>query len=216
MHQRENVNRPINAIEEEQEIGAIGDSSDDNDEAIQEEEQLVAALKKVRLRKKKMSPKRDSSKFYTNVIKLSAYKINALSALPFAHVQIGSVQSKQPMKALVDSGSAVTLIALKLLQRLKIKYETTPFEGQIVSFTGDPVKATQKAKLYVKMGETDITYNFIIAESNVPYDLVLGIDFQCNAEMSVINTKRETYFSVHRSRIDCKSLNDPVEGLNNI
>ena len=85
-----------------------------------------------------------------------------------------------------------------------------------MSFTGDPVTATQRAKLYVKMGETDITYNFIIANSNVPYDLVLGIDFQRNAEMSVINTKQETYFSVHGSRIDCKSLNDPVEGLNNI
>ena len=81
MHQRENVNRPINAIKEEQEIGAIGDSSDDDDETIQEEE-LIAALKKVRLRKKKMSPKREPSKFYTDVIKLSAYKINALSALP--------------------------------------------------------------------------------------------------------------------------------------
>ena len=30
MRQRENVNQPINAIEEEQEIGAIGDTSDDD------------------------------------------------------------------------------------------------------------------------------------------------------------------------------------------
>ena len=110
MRQRENVNRPINAIEEEQEIGAIGGSSDDDDEIIQEED-LIAALKEVKLRKKK-----NKRSFYTNMIKLNAYKINALSALAFAHIRIGSIQSKQLMKALVDSGSAVTLIASKLPQ----------------------------------------------------------------------------------------------------
>ena len=46
--------------------------------------------------------------------------------------------------------------------------------------------------------------------------LSISLSLQRNAEMSVINTKRETYFSVRGSRIDCKSLNNPVEGLNNI
>ena len=217
--QTANARREIKRIDEEDD-----DSAESPDRGVcaavtednYSKEELCAALsylKRMDINKKKEAAKKkdsnEQSRYYTNCVTLQE-----LGDLPFAHIKIGT--SEKTVKALVDSGSAVSIIKKSLLVSLNIPYETEEFDGEVYNYSGDLVKTSEKAKLSLKLDKVCTEYRFVIAEGQVACDVTLGNDFMKSCYMSLINDPTGAYFSMGGDRIRCYTANDPVEGVNSV
>ena len=182
----------------------MGDSSDDNELT---KEEYLNAIKAAKSEKRK-------KKFYVNMINVE--EVNAIAHLPFIHLSIGEGLLAKMVKAMVDSGSSATLINKSLLDSLNLNYKRKPFKERISSFSGNNVATDNKAELSINLGSGQISYDFIVCTGTTPYDVVLGIDFQREMNLSLINATDGSYFLHNVQRIDCKSLNDPVDSVSSV
>ena len=205
--QKQLESRKINNIEEDDEEPTIGGMGDSSDEEGFSAEDVIFALKSFKKQRK-------AKKLHVNMI--SSYEVHALSHLPFVHIAIGKGHQQRKVKALIDCGSSVTLINDSLLKSLKVPYKRKPFGGQVSSFSGNAVGTDGKAELDLTIGSKMISYDFIICTGNTPYDLVLGIDFQREQNLSIINTSDGTHFLHHGEKVDCKALSDPVAAVDTV
>ena len=207
MRQKQLETRKINNIvddEEEPVIGALGSSSEE--EGLTTEE-VVFALKNFKKQK-------EAKKLTVNMI--SSYEVHALSLLPFVHIAIGKGNRQRKVKALVDCGSSVTLINISLLRSIDVPFKRRPFDERVLSFSCNVIGTDGQAELDLTIGSKTIVCGFIICTGNIPYDLVLGIDFQRKQNLCIINTSDGTHFLHGGEKIECKALSDPVAALDEV
>ena len=144
---------------------------------------------------------------------ISSYEVHALPLLPFVHIAIGRGSQQRKVKALVDCGSSVTLIDTSLLSSVDVAFKRRRFDEQVLSFSSNVIGTDGKAELDLTIGSKTIVYDFIICTGNIPFDLVLGIDFQRKQNLCIINTSDGTHFLHNGEKIECKAWLDPVAAL---
>ena len=101
--------------------------------------------------------------------------------------------------ALLDSGSAFTIINVKNYSKLNLPL--SPFEVACFSATAEPVSILGAVTCKVKVDRYSWKHKFLVSD-NVSSDIILGADFISKTKLLIDLSKREI-FSHLSLTIDC-------------
>ena len=81
-----------------------------------------------------------------------------------------------PVDMLVDTGSAVTLVHCRVLEKAKIDFKLGMVSEPVVSANGQPLDIKGKCELEIFLGGVSVVHPVLVA-ADVTQDCLLGIDF---------------------------------------
>ena len=97
-------------------------------------------------------------------------------------------------KALIDSGSAISLHRYSTYKKLRIatRHPIQPTTAKLNTTDGSPMSAIGTTALHLRMTEFKFTHNFIICDQLPETELIFGIDIQRKFSLSYAWDKKET------------------------
>lgn len=109
---------------------------------------------------------------------------------------------KKKVKALLDTGSSITLLAKRTFNSLCQKSELSPPEAEVYLADGAPLEIMGISQMTVSVGNKEVLQKFWVAE--IDSDCILGLDFLKQNDCS-INLGRSTV-QMGACEIECEEL----------
>ena len=82
----------------------------------------------------------------------------------------------EPVDMLIDTGSAVTLVHQRVLNRSQKNFKLSFVGEPVVSANGQPLDIKGKCELHICVNGVDVVHSVLVA-TDVTQDCLLGIDF---------------------------------------
>ena len=82
----------------------------------------------------------------------------------------------EPVDMLIDTGSAVTLVHQRVLNRSQKNFKLSFVGEPVVSANGQPLDIKGKCELHICVNGVDVVHSVLVA-ADVTQDCLLGIDF---------------------------------------
>ena len=97
-----------------------------------------------------------------------------------------TVHTGKYYKALIDSGSAISLLRYSTYKKIEDCYKTSiqPTTAQLNAADGSPMSAIGATALHLRIAEFKFTHNFIICNQLPETELIFGIDIQRKFSLS--------------------------------
>ncbi|MCG8047963.1 MAG: RNase H-like domain-containing protein, partial [Candidatus Thiodiazotropha endolucinida] len=102
---------------------------------------------------------------------------------------------------LVDTGATLTIVSSKVWEVINDKKALTQFDTPLVSATGDTMKVKGRTELSMTFGDSQYTVPVIIADMDI--DVVLGIDFMQEQDVSVNVAHRKMIIGKQEFPLQC-------------
>ena len=115
-----------------------------------------------------------SKKVETKVVANSFSSIHSVSS--DTAVYVAGLVAGQPIDMLVDTGSAVTLVHQRVLNRSPQNFKLSVVGEPVVSANGQPLDIRGKCDLEICVDGVNVVHSVLVA-ADVTQDCLLGIDF---------------------------------------